>query len=232
MQNIFSFLTHAVEGNPLLSIVSSFIWGILSIILSPCHLVSIPLIVGFITQEGISSTRRAFKLSLIFSLGIFLTIAVVGIITSLLGRMAGDTGKIGNYIVAFVLLIVGFYLLDLIKTPGFKGMSQPVLKYKGVFTAFILGLIFGVAVGPCTFAYMAPILAIIFKVSGTHFLYGFLLILIYAAGHCSVIVLAGTLTEFVEAYMKWNEKSRAGIVIKKICGILVILAGLYMFWKA
>ncbi|MCM8820896.1 MAG: cytochrome C biogenesis protein [Candidatus Omnitrophica bacterium] len=231
MQNIFAFLTQAVEGNPVISIVASFLWGILSIILSPCHLVSIPLIVGFITQQGVSSTNKALKLSLIFSLGIFLTIAIVGIITSFLGRMAGDIGKLGNYIVASVLLILGLYLLDLIKIPGFKGINQPVLKQKSdIFTAFLLGLIFGIAIGPCTFAYMAPILAVIFKVSGTQFLYGILLILIYAAGHCSVIVIAGTSVEFVEKCVKINERSRVGI-IKKICGLLVILAGLYMFWS-
>ncbi|MCM8829689.1 MAG: cytochrome C biogenesis protein [Candidatus Omnitrophica bacterium] len=232
MQNIFAFLTRAVEGNPLISIVASFLWGILSIILSPCHLVSIPLIVGFITQQGVSSTNKALKLSLIFSLGIFLTIAIVGIITSFLGRMVGDIGKLGNYIVASVLLILGLYLLELIKIPGFKGINQPVLKQKSdIFTAFLLGLIFGIAIGPCTFAYMAPILAIIFKVSGTQFLYGILLILIYAAGHCSVSVIAGTSVEFVEKCVKMNERSMVGGIIKKICGLLVILAGLYMFWS-
>ncbi|MCM8761874.1 MAG: cytochrome C biogenesis protein [Candidatus Omnitrophica bacterium] len=231
MQNIFAFLTRAVEGNPLISIIASFLWGILSILLSPCHLVSIPLIVGFITQQGVSSTRKAFKLSLIFSLGIFLTIAIVGIITSLLGKMAGDIGKLGNYIVASVLLIVGLYLLDIIKIPGFKGINQPALKHSGTFTAFLLGLIFGTAMGPCTFAYMAPILAVIFKVSGTQFLYGILLILVYAAGHCSVIVIAGTSVEFVEKCVRMNERSKV-VIIKKICGLFVILAGLYIFWSA
>jgi len=232
MQNLFITLTRAIEGSHLIALSASFIWGVLSILLSPCHLVSIPLIVGFITEQGKISTKKAAGMALVFSAGIFITIAAVGIITALLGRMIGDIGRWGSYIVAFVLLIVGLYLLDLIKVPSLKGMNQPILRYRGTLAAFLLGIIFGVVVGPCTFAYMAPILAITFKISSTQFFYAITLLLMYAAGHCSVIVLAGTLAEFVESYLRWNEKGRMGIVIKKVCGALIILAGLYTFWKA
>jgi cytochrome c-type biogenesis protein len=51
-------------------------------------------------------------------------------------------------------------------------------------------------------------------------------------GHCSVIVLAGTSTELVQRYMNWNEKSRGTVILKRACGILVIIAGLYMIYIA
>jgi cytochrome c-type biogenesis protein len=232
MQRLFIALTQAVEGTPLVALSASFIWGILSVLLSPCHLASIPLIVGFISEQGRISTRKAFRLSFIFATGIFITIAVIGMITALLGRIAGDIGRWGNYIVAVVLIFVGLYLLEIVKFPGLRGMNQPLFKQKGLHVAFLLGLLFGVAVGPCTFAYMAPMLAITFKISGAQFVYGISLLLMYAVGHCTVIILAGTLTEFVESYLHWNEKSKTVMVIKKICGLLVILAGLHMFWKA
>lgn len=79
---------------------------------------------------------------------------------------------------------------------------------------------------------MAPMLAVTFRISGIQTLYGVFLLLIYVVGHCTVIVLAGTLTEFVESYLHWNERSKTTAVIKNICGVFVILAGLYMFWKA
>jgi len=232
MQRLFVTLTRAVEGTPLVALSASFIWGVLSVLLSPCHLASIPLIVGFISEQGNISTRKAFRLSFIFAAGIFVTIAVIGTITALLGRIAGDIGRWGNYIVAAVLIFVGFYLLELVKFPGLRGMNQPVFRQKGFLAAFLLGLLFGVAVGPCTFAYMAPMLAVTFRISGVQFLYGISLLLMYAVGHCTVIVLAGTLTEFVESCLHWNERSKTATVIKKTCGLLVILAGLYMFWKA
>ena len=42
----------AVEGTPAIAMAASLVWGILSIVLSPCHLASIPLIVGFIERAG------------------------------------------------------------------------------------------------------------------------------------------------------------------------------------
>lgn len=45
---LFITLSKAMDGTPALAIAGSFIWGILSILLSPCHLSSIPLIVGFV----------------------------------------------------------------------------------------------------------------------------------------------------------------------------------------
>src|SRR3972149_9015033 len=97
MQQLFTVLTRAVEGTPFLAIGAAFIWGILSILLSPCHLASIPLIVGFIDQQGRISTRRAFTISLLFAVGILITIAAIGAITAAAGRMMGDVGRWGDY---------------------------------------------------------------------------------------------------------------------------------------
>jgi cytochrome c-type biogenesis protein len=35
MQELFTTLTHAVEGTPAIALGAAFVWGILSIILSP-----------------------------------------------------------------------------------------------------------------------------------------------------------------------------------------------------
>lgn len=59
LENLFASLTRAVEGGSLIALAAAFFWGILSILLSPCHLASIPLIVGFIDQQGRMTTRRA-----------------------------------------------------------------------------------------------------------------------------------------------------------------------------
>lgn len=231
MEQLFTTLSHAVEGSAGLALSAAFIWGILSILLSPCHLASIPLIVGFIDQQGQITTRRAFGISLLFALGILITIGVIGAITAAAGRMMGDVGRWGNYAVAVIFFVVGLYLLDVIRLP-MPGAAQPGIKRKGMLAAFILGLIFGVALGPCTFAYMAPMLAVTFKLAATNLAYGILLLLLYGVGHCAVIVLAGTFTEVVEHYLNWNEKSKGAVILKKVCGALVLLGGLYLIYTA
>jgi cytochrome c-type biogenesis protein len=231
MEELFNTLTKAVEGTPMIAVGAAFVWGILSILLSPCHLASIPLIVGFIDQQGRMSARRALIISTLFAVGILITIAVIGAITAAAGRMLGDVGKYGNYFVALIFFVVGLHLLDVIPMP-FSGPGQVGMKRKGMLAAFILGLVFGIALGPCTFAYMAPMLAVTFKVASTQLSYGVLLLLIYGIGHCSVIVFAGTCTEIVQRYMNWNEKSKGAVILKRICGALVLLGGIYLIYTA
>jgi cytochrome c-type biogenesis protein len=231
MQQLFENLTHAVEGTAVIALAASFIWGVLSILLSPCHLASIPLIVGFIDEQGKISTKRAFWISFLFAAGILITIGLVGAITAAAGRLMGDVGKYGNYFVAAIFFLVGLHLLEVIPMP-FSGPSKVGMKRKGLLAAFLLGLIFGIAIGPCTFAYMAPMLAVTFKVASTNIVYGILLLVFYGLGHCSVIVFAGTFTELVQHYMNWNEKSKGAVILKKICGVLVLVGGLYLIYTA
>ncbi|MFA5042554.1 MAG: cytochrome c biogenesis protein CcdA [Kiritimatiellia bacterium] len=203
----------------------------MSILLSPCHLAGIPLIVGFIDEQGKISTGRAFLISLLFSTGILITIGAIGAITASAGRMMGDIGRYGNYFVAAIFFLVGLHLLGVIPMP-WSGPSRVGMKRRGLLAAFILGLMFGVALGPCTFAYMAPMLAVTFKVAATNLSYGVLLLAVYGIGHCAVIVAAGTSTELVEHYLKWNEKSKGALVLKKICGVLVVLAGVRLIYTS
>jgi cytochrome c-type biogenesis protein len=231
LEYIFSVLSSAVEGSAVIALSAAFAWGVLSILLSPCHLSSIPLIVGFIDDQGRISTKRAFSIALLFSLGLMMSIGVIGLITALAGRMMGDVGKYGNYFVAGVFFLVGLHLFDLIPMP-WSGPGNIGFKRKGILAAFILGFIFGIALGPCTFAYMAPILSITFQLSASQMWYGVLLLLFYAIGHCSVIVLAGTFTEVVQRYLNWNEQSRGPAIVKKVCGSLVILGGFYLLYTA
>ena len=231
MQSLFASLSHAIEGSPGVALLAALLWGVLSILLSPCHLASIPLIVGFIDEQGTISTKRAFTISLLFSVGIMLTIALIGVVTALAGRMMGDVGRYGNYFVAVIFFVVGLHLLDIIPLK-FAGPGKVTMKRKGYLAAFLIGLIFGVALGPCTFAYMAPMLAITFKLSATQWMYGASLLVMYGVGHCGVIVLAGTSYEWIEHYLQWSEASKGAVRIKKICGALVLLGGLWLIYTA
>lgn len=228
---LLTWLTDSLSAAPGPALAASFLWGILSILLSPCHLASIPLIIGFIDEQGRISTLRAFRLSLLFALGILVTIALAGMVTGMMGRMLGDLGKWGDYLVAGVFIIVGLHLLDVIPLP-FAGRAGPsAFRNQGAWAALTLGLIFGLALGPCTFAYMAPMLGVVFNLAASRLVFATALILMYALGHVSVIVLAGTFTEIVQKYLDWNEKSKGAVVVRKICGGLVLLGGIYLALK-
>jgi len=231
METILSTLSRAIGGSVPVAIGAALAWGVLSILLSPCHLASIPLIIGYIGREGTASPRRSLALSVTFAVGILITIAAVGGITAAAGRMIGDVGRVGNYIVAAVFFLVGLYLLDVISL-SWVVPSGTKLRLGGLPGALVLGLLFGIALGPCTFAYMAPMLAVTFDLGTTNMALALVLLLAFAVGHCTVIAVAGTSMGAVQKYLHWNEKSRALTWVKRVCGALVICGGAYLIYTA
>jgi len=159
-----------------------------------------------------------------------ITIAIIGAITLAMGRLMGDVGTIGNYIVAIVFFVVGLYMLDIIKLP-WDGANVSGTKFTGLTAALVLGLIFGIGLGPCTFAFMAPILGVVFQVSSNDIILAASLLISFALGHIFVIVLAGTLSQQVQKYLNWTESSKTSLYVKKICGVLVILGGIYLIYN-
>ena len=231
MNQLFSTLTEALHGGVPIALGAAFTWGVLSIVLSPCHLASIPIVVAFIGREGASSGRRSLGIAIVFALGILVTITLIGVITALLGRMLGDLGPFTNYALALVFLLLGLHFLGVFPLP-WSGSGPSSSGRRGVLGAFFVGLLFGAGVGPCTFAYLAPMLGVTLKAASLSWVYGLTLLLAYGLGHCAVIVLAGTSAHLVQRYLDWNEGSQGTVRLRQACGVLVILGGAYMIYTA
>jgi cytochrome c-type biogenesis protein len=230
VDTIFTWLSDAMNGAPWLAVLAAAGWGVASLVLSPCHLASIPLIVGFIAERKDTTPKQALGYAFLFALGILLAIAVVGCATAAAGRMVGDVGPWANYAVAVVLVLVGLHLLGVLTLSWEGGVSLP--RYQGKAAALLLGLIFGVALGPCTFAYLAPVLGVVFGVAHTHPGFAAILLLAYGIGHCALIVAAGVSAEKVQQVLNWNSRSRGATWLRRICGLLVLAGAAWLVYTA
>lgn len=231
MSEILIYLNDSLYNSFFLAIWASFIWGVFSIILSPCHLSSIPLIIGFLNSQNGSAKRSTFTLTLFFSLGISLSIAVIGIITAMAGRIMGDIGMVGNIIFSLIFILLGLFLMDLIPL-DWGNIRLDKYKLSGGKQALIIGIIFGIGLGPCTFAFMAPILGVVFNVSGSDIFKAIFMLLAFTLGHCGVIIFAGNAVMKIQDYLKWTEESKVPIYLKRVCGFLVVLGGIYILYKS
>ncbi|MBE2219439.1 MAG: cytochrome C biogenesis protein [Ignavibacteria bacterium] len=229
INGIFEWLNNILTQNIYMAVTASFLWGLLSVLLSPCHLSSLPLVIGYINRNGVTTVKTAFYNSLMFAAGILITIALIGLITGLLGGLIGDIGTVGNYMVAIVFFAAGLYLLGVIN-PDWNFIHPEKVHSKGYLLAFLLGLLFGAGLGPCTFAFMAPVLGVVFQYSAEHFAYAILLIAAFAVGHALVIAAAGTMSAKIGKYLNWADSSRAVLIFKKACGVLVILGGVHFIY--
>ncbi len=229
IEKLLTILSSTLNQSLNIALIGAFFWGIASILLSPCHLASIPLVIGFITDQKQKTVGKALKLTLVFALGILFSVAMIGLITAALGRMLGDVGKIANRAIAILFFIFGFYLMDLL--PLHWNTHIPSPNKKGLRTALLFGLIFGVALGPCTFGFMAPVLGLVFTHAAKDYPGAVAILGAFALGHCSMIVLAGTLTQKVQNYLSWKNGQKTIQWLKRCCGFLVLLAGIYLLLK-
>ena len=227
----FVALTHALQGAAVLALAAAFAWGVLSVLLSPCHLASIPLVVAFLQGQEARTLRRAMLLASAFALGILLTIAVIGVATAAAGRLAGDLGGWVYYAVAAVFFAVGLHLLGVLPLPQVgPRVSSPARR--GVAAAVLLGVVFGAALGPCTFAFLAPVAAVTFHAAAERPTFAGLLLLSFGLGHCVVIVGAGVGADAAQRYLDWHERSRGGRWLRGACGVAVLAGGLYLLYTA
>jgi cytochrome c-type biogenesis protein len=225
LDSIFLTVNQWMTGGIALAAAGCFIWGVISVLFSPCHLASIPLIVGYVGgQQRMVQPKQAAIYSVLFTTGLFITIALIGIICAILGRMLGDVGAYWQILIGLVLIWVALGMLGVEKC-SMSGSLLYRMNLKGKLGAFVLGLAYGVLSGSCTFGFIAPILAIITvqeKIAS-----GIILIVLFAVGHCLPIVIAGSSTAVVKKLLENSTWNGAGIWFRKGAGALVCFLGVY-----
>jgi len=225
LDSIFITVNQWMTGGIFLKAVGCFFWGMISVLFSPCHLASIPLIVGYVGgQDKMVNPRQAVVYSALFTVGLFLTIAIIGIICALLGRMLGDVGNYWQILIGAILIWVALGMLGVEKC-SMSGSFLYRLNVKGLTGAFVLGLAYGILSGSCTFGFIAPILAVI--TVQEQVMTGIVLIVLFGLGHCLPIVIAGSSVAAVRSLMENTAWQGAGTWFRKGAGTLVGLLGIY-----
>lgn len=221
----FTTMNNWLAGGFWFAAMGAFLWGGASIFFSPCHLASIPLIIGYVGgQDTVDRPRQALTYAVLFALGLFLSITLVGLACLLLGRMLGDIGPYWNLLLGAVLVWVALTMLGV---PGctMPGGNLSRLPVTGLVGAFVLGLAYGVVSGSCTFGFIAPILAIITvqeKVAT-----GTTLLALFALGHTLPIAVAGSSTAWVKKILTHGAMQQASMWFKKLAGVIIAMLGLY-----
>jgi cytochrome c-type biogenesis protein len=226
MINAFLLMVNEwMSGGTVIAALGCFLWGVVSVALSPCHMASIPLIVSYVAgQEKGVIARKAAIYALAFTVGLFVTIAMVGIICSLLGRMLGDVGSWWTIPVGAVLIWVALDMLG-ISACSMSGSILARMRVRGIGGAFVLGLAYGILSGSCTFGFIAPILAIITiqqKIAS-----GILFIVLFGIGHCIPIAVAGSSMALVRRVMESSRFHSGGLWFRRCAGAAIAVLGVY-----
>jgi len=232
IENIVSNLSVYVEGSLALAFLAAYLGGVF-ISFTPCTYPLIPVTVGFIGAQGSTSKLRGFFLSLFYVGGMAVTYSVLGGAAALSGRLFGQiqTTPWTYFIMGNLCLMMGLAMLDVFS------ISLPVLQpltgwtgnntSKGYGTSFLMGVVSGVVIGPCT----APALAVLlgYVAMRANIVLGIMLLFVFAFGMGTLLIIAGTFAGVITALPKsgmWLEK------IKFISGLIFIGAAEYFLYTA
>lgn len=225
--SFFDNIEQIITIYPLVAFGAVFLAGVVSSA-SPCVLATIPLVVGFVGGYSDGDRGKAFRYSLVFILGLSLTFTAFGAAAGLLGTMFGTLGGPWYMIAGAIALIMGGQLMGLyeIHLPINRDFKP---KRGGNVGAFLLGLFFGVVSSPCA----TPVLVVILTlVAGKgQVLYGIGLLFCYAIGHCLLMLFAGTVTGFVEGFVKARGVVNFSVWAKRVSGLVVAVVGGWFFWQ-
>ncbi len=209
----------------ILQFAGAFAWGAASVLLSPCGISLVPLVVSYIENTDTPTRSRAFLVSCAFSLGIIFNLALVAFITSGLGVLLGGYEKFLTFFTAIIFILTGLHLTGLIHIKffsffsGAKGTESQNLR-----GAVILGIVSGLAVGPCSIAYVSPVLSLaISKV----FPESVALILSYALGYSAVLIAAGTFAQIFTKFLQSERGDKILKILNFLCGIALIAGGIF-----
>lgn len=212
-----------VSGNPL-DFLLVFLAGI-TLSFTPCVYPLIPVTAGYIGVNAGGSRRRGFVYSLIYTSGIAVTYAGLGLLAALTGKLFGSVSAhpATLSLVGIVIMLFGFSMLTG-KAPFFAGAGKSAKAGNGGYASlFVLGLTSGLIASPCVAPALGSIL--VYIASTRDILYGTSLLLAFAYGLGATLMLVGT---FSTVLLHLPRSGRWMILIERSAAFILIAVGAFL----
>lgn len=218
-------LSENIWISPIIALVAGFLTSLM-----PCCISTLPLIIGYVSTSDDQSKKRSLKISLMFSLGMTITLTIIGILASFAAIFMGQiAGNWGNVILAAIMVIMTLQIWEVINiVPSTNAVTKA--KKRGYIGALIAGLLSGLFSSSCS----TPVLIALFTIisSSDNFVLGIVLLLCYSAGNSILTIITGVFTGALNSITKNPHYGKISIFIKIFLGALMLLFALYLFYLA
>lgn len=219
-------ISTAISDNIWLAPFLALVAGILTSV-TPCALTSVPLVIGYVGGTGQKDSKRAFRLSVVFSLGMAVTFTILGTTASLLGRLMQGAGSWWYVLLGILMALMALQTWEIYNfIPSSYAISKNTKR--GYFGAFIAGILGGFFSSPCATPVLVVLLTMVAKQGSL--LWGILLLLLYSVGHSFLVMIAGTSVGFVQKLSSNEKYGGLSKVLRMVMGAIILLLAFYMFY--
>jgi len=215
LENI-SFFTYPI------AIFLGFLSGMAAI---TCLLPLVPAIAGFVGIQDLSR-RRIIAVPFFMMLGSIVILVILGLVASFAGlTIQKSLGKYWAYFIGVVCILVGLFVLGVIKIPTI--IRIPKVKQKGFIGSFLFGLCMGGVIGigsSCCFPAL-PVVLTYAAVQGRP-VHGALIMASFAIGQSIPLFAIGLFSNVLG-----KVSGRWSVHVRRIAGALLLCSGIYFIWK-
>lgn len=213
-----------MKKGELMDYLLTFLEGIASFI-SPCLLPMLPIYISYFVGEDDSNTRKAFINSIGFVIGFTFTFLILSIFASSIGNLIVNYIKYIKIIFGVLIILLGFNYMEILKIKFLNKTNIRKIEHKNLnfWKAIIFGLLFSISWTPCIGTFLSSALLLVAKEQDI--LKGIVMMLIYSIGLGIPFIVSAILIEKLKNVFQYIKSHY--IIIKKISGIILIIAGIY-----
>lgn len=200
-----------------------FVTGLLTS-LTPCVYPLLPISVTVVGRAA-RSRVHAFYLAVVYTLGVALVYALLGVLAAFTGQLFGAVASHPLTLATMALICLGMavWMLGWIHLPTLSTGTDAPQKYTGPASLFVAGALSGLVMAPCT----SPVLGMLLMYVAARGapVSGGALMFVFAFGMSALLVAAGTFSGLL------TTLPRAGrwmSIIKTVLALLMGLAGVYL----
>ena len=200
----------------------AFLEGIITFI-SPCLLPMLPIYITYFAGGKERSRSKTLVGALGFVAGFTLIFVAMGALAGTVGAFLTRYQTVVNIVSGTLVILFGLSYLEVIRLPFFKGMQRGK-SATTMLSAFLFGVVYSVNLTPCVGAFLGTALTQA-ATSGTA-LRGTLLLTVYSLGLGVPFALSAVLIEKLGGAFSFIKRHYR--IINLICGIFLILVGIFM----
>lgn len=221
-----------IQAHGVVAILASLFAGVLTSI-APCSIVTLPLLVGSavaLSEDLEGKKKRVFiyKFSFLFVVGIVISFSLLMLLVSKIGLMLSIAPSWAYILASLATFLVVAYSLGWIGSIDKDKIAKKFIKFR-LYGAILIGLIFGLVSSPCA---TAPLATIIMVAEQSGWVYSYLLVLAFALGHASLLLLAGISVGFAQSIVSNKVLTSIGKFVNILFTTILVGIGVYFLYKA
>jgi thiol:disulfide interchange protein DsbD len=215
-----------IQSHHLITYLSLFFCIGVLLAFTPCVLPMVPILSGIIVGQESLSTKRAFRLSLAYVLGMAITYAFAGMLAAYLGStiqtLMQKPSVLITFSLIFVMMALSMFGLFELKLPASWNSRFSLNKNKGsLLSVFSMGVLSTLVVSPCVTAPLIGVLSYIGQTGQVSL--GGIILFVMALGMGLPLLLVGA------GYGKVLPKTGPWMLkVKQFFGILMLAIALWM----